>query len=927
MKDALLKERLKSFSKQWNNRGYEKGETQPFWLELLGILLDMDATDFIRFEEQVHLDNTSFMDGYIDATHVLIEQKSLGKNLSSSIRQSDGTMLTPFQQAKRYAADLPYSKRPRWIVTCNFAEFYVYDMENPNAEAQVIKLKNLESEYYRLSFLTDTESEHLKKELQISKDAGELVGKLYDAFYEQYIKVRELTEKDYKSLNILCVRLVFCFYAEDAGLFGKRDAFRDFISSYDTNHLRAALIDLFKVLNTPDGSKGTTNERDPFLDEALQKFPYCNGGLFSDETITIPQVNEKIRSLIIQSSAFDWNEISPTIFGACFESTLNPETRRSGGMHYTSVENIHKVIDPLFLNDLKEELETILDEKIDKKRLQLLDEYQNKLSSLKFLDPACGSGNFLTETYLSLRKLENRVITEKQNNQITMGAVMDPIKVSIQQFYGIEINDFAVSVAMTALWIAEAQMMEKTKAIVDNSHIEFLPLETFNNIREGNALRMDWEDIISNEKLNYIIGNPPFVGYKYQSREQKKDIADIFGDVKTGKIDYVTCWYMKAARLMGKNESIRAALVSTNSICQGEMIETVWEPLMKSGVHIDFAYRTFVWNSEASDKAHVHCVIIGFSRSDNKKYYIFEDTNVHVADNINPYLVDAANVFVKARKNQISHKPLMHMGVMARDGGYLILSDEEYKDYIEKEPQGAKFIHRYMMGREFINNIDRYCFWMVDANPADVKKCPLLMKRIEQVKQYRMESVTDATRKFADTPSLFCQLAQPTNDFIAFPKVSSQQRRYIPIGFLNKDVIVGDKIYVVENVGLYEFGILASNVHNAWMRVVAGRLKSDYSYSNTIVYNNFPWPNPTDEQKVKIESTAQGILDARANYPNASLADLYDELTMPVLLRKAHQANDKAVWEAYGKAWDIKSESECVACLMKEYQRLTENQK
>ena len=755
MNTSLTKKKLHDFSKQWEGRGYEKGETQPFWLELLGILLDKDATDYIRFEEQVHLDNTSFMDGYIDATHVLIEQKSLGKSLSSSIRQSDGTMLTPFQQAKRYAADLPYSKRPRWIVTCNFAEFYVYDMENPNAEAQVIYLKDLESEYYRLSFLTDTESEHLKKELQISKDAGDLVGKLYDAFYEQYIKVRELTEKDYKSLNILCVRLVFCFYAEDAGLFGRRDAFRDYVSSYDTGHLRTALIELFKVLNTPDGSKGTTNERDPFLDDALQKFPYCNGGLFSDDTIIIPQINEKIRDLIIQSSDFDWNEISPTIFGACFESTLNPETRRSGGMHYTSIENIHKVIDPLFLDDLKEELELILEEKLEKKRLQMLEDYQNKLADLKFLDPACGSGNFLTETYLSLRKLENKVIAEKHNNQITMGAVMDPIKVSIQQFYGIEINDFAVSVAMTALWIAEAQMMEKTKAIVNNDHLEFLPLETFTNIREGNALRINWEEVVSKKELNYIMGNPPFVGQHMRSKEQSEDMSAIWGvgEIET-KLDYVICWYKKAIDYMkDSDKEIKTAFVSTNSICQGESVPTFWNKMIVAGANIIMAHRTFIWDSEANEKAAVHCVIVGFTdKSTDKKKKLYDNGQLILCDHINPYLVDAPDIWISNRINKPQNGlPKMTTGSPPTDDGGLTLTVSEKDQLLAKYNVLARYIKPFIGAKEFLHDkvgtFTRYCLWFKDGNPSEYVNIPEIKERLLKVKNIRLKSNADRIQK------------------------------------------------------------------------------------------------------------------------------------------------------------------------------------
>lgn len=918
MKDTEIRQHAKAFAEYWKDRGYEKGESQPFWLSLLRDVLGVaEPEKFIRFEEQIMIDHTSFIDGHIPATHVLIEQKSRDKNLRSPIKQSDGQLLNPFQQAQRYSAGLPYSQRPRWIVTCNFNEFLVYDMENPKGEPEQILLKDLEKEYYRLKFITDTGDENIHKEMEVSIQAGNLVGVLYDEILKQYRNPED--PETLKSLNMLCVRLVFCLYAEDAGIFGEHSKFHNYIKSFSAKDMRKALIELFKILNQKP------EDRDPYEDEQLLAFPYVNGGLFSGDDIEIPQFNDRIRNIILRQASedFDWSDISPTIFGAVFESTLNPETRRSGGMHYTSIENIHKVIDPLFLDELREELAEIKEISVDRTRTTKLKAFQDKISRLTFFDPACGSGNFLTETYISLRRLENDVL-RCLSNQITMFTDMAPIKVSIGQFYGIEINDFAVTVAKTALWIAESQMMKETEDIL-HTDLDFLPLKSYANITEGNALRIDWETVVPKDKLNYIMGNPPFIGAMWSKGSQREDIEYVFPEcAKTGQIDYVAGWYAKSSKLI-QNTSIRCALVSTNSICQGQQVGLIWEPLFRIyNIKFDFAYQTFRWDSEANLKAQVHCVIIGFShQSVHTKKYIYQDERYIEVEHINGYLANAEDVFIMGDKKQISGMPLMHMGVMARDGGNLILDEDEYQDYIQREPLGQQFIQPYMMGREFLNNIKRYCFWLVDADPHILKKCPILLERIKNVRLSRLESPAKETQKLADTPTIFAQLNQPKGSFIAFPKVSSERRKYIPIGFLSSEIIVGDKLYVVEDVGLYHFGILTSNVHNAWMRAVCGRMKSDYSYSNTIVYNSFPWCNPTDEQKAKIEQTAQAILDARALYPDCSLADLYDELTMPVELRKAHQANDKAVMQAYGFNYKTMTESECVAELMKMYQELT----
>jgi hypothetical protein len=915
MTDKEMSRAAAEFIKRWQGEGYEKGQGQLFWGDLLTKVFGVeDLTSFVRYEDQVKSDTstTNFIDVRIPSTKVFIEQKSINKDLRAPIKQSDGNFLTPYQQVKRYASDVKYSERPRWIITCNFKEFLVYDMEQPNGEPESILLKDLEKEYYRLKFLVDAKSEHISKEMEVSMQAGEIVGRIYDALLKQY---DDNSPEALRWLNILCVRIVFCLYAEDAGIFS-RDQFHDYLSRYDTEDMRNALIRLFEVLNTP------IEKRSRYLKDDLKAFPYTNGGLFATE-IEIPQFTDELRLVLLHNASldFDWSAISPTIFGAVFESTLNPETRRAGGMHYTSIENIHKVIDALFLNTLRKEFETILEEKVEKTRNRLLDVFQDKLASLVFFDPACGSGNFLTETYLSLRRLENDVIRARYHGQTFLALEGNsPIKVSISQFYGIEINDFAVTVATTALWISESQMLAETEKIItfdDN----FLPLKTYSNITEGNALRVDWESVVPKDKLSYIIGNPPFVGVNYMSDGQREDMDNIWSETKRGKLDYVTCWYMKAAVMMiGTN--IRTALVSTNSVTQGEQAAIMWKALFDKGIHIDFAHRTFIWDSEASLKAHVHCVIVGFSWAPFKeKKYIYTSGNGTEATTINGYLLDAPVVIIEERSKPLCDVPSIVRGSQATDDGHYLFTPEEKAEFLKKEPQAERFFKRFMMGREFINNIERWCLWMPNITPTELKSCPEILKRVQAVKELREASKNKQTQQSANIPWRFGQYRVPAEHYIAFAKVSSERRRYVPFGFLTNEVIPGDKLFTIPDATIYMFGVLTSNVHMAWMRTVCGRLKSDYSYSTTIVYNNFPWPLPTEEQKAKIEQTAQGILDARALFPEASLADLYDEVAMPPELRKAHQMNDRAVMEAYG--WKVSrefTESVCVAELFKLYQ-------
>lgn len=919
MNDVEQRKAAKEFSSYWQGKGYEKGQSQPFWLSLLSKVFGVENPEqFISFENKVHLDHTSFIDGYISATKVMIEQKSLGKDLLAPIRQSDGTLLKPIEQAKRYAAELPVSQHPKWIVTCNFEKFLIYDMEHPHNEPEEILLANLPDEYYRLNFLVDNGSAHIRKEMEVSMAAGELVGKLYDAFLKEYKD--STNEESLRSLNKLCVRLVFCLYAEDAGIFGEHDMFHDYLERFEVRDLRRALIDLFKVLDQK------TAERDPYLDAALAAFPYVNGGLFEDENIEIPNFTEEIKSLLLQkaSADFDWSKISPTIFGAVFESTLNPETRRSGGMHYTSIENIHKVIDPLFLDELKNEFTKIKNIPVKRTRNLQLEAFQKKLAGLKFLDPACGSGNFLTETYISLRKIENEVIRLLTGGEIILGELLNPIQVQIKQFYGIEINDFAVSVAKTALWIAESQMMKATEDIV-HMPLDFLPLKTYTNIHEGNALRMDWEQVVSKNELDYIMGNPPFVGASMMNKQQKAEAVAIFGKIKlSNSIDYVGAWYYKASEMLFGTH-IKAALVSTNSITQGEQVAALWKPLFeKYHIHIDFAYKTFRWDSEASLKAHVHCVIIGFSNNASSgEKILFSNGMMQKVTNINAYLLEAPDVFVTSIGKPLCNVPKLTKGNQPTDNGNFILTEAERNELLSKDKSLEKCIRRYVGAKDFLNNNEiRYCLWLKNIPPITYSKNKEILRRLESIKIFRENSSAAPTRKFAEKPYLFFSSPQTEQPYLIVPRHSSENRKYIPIGFMPPEIIASDACSIICGATLYHFGVLTSNVHMAWMRAVAGRLEMRYRYSGSIVYNTFPWPTPSEAQKAKIEKTAQNILNLREKYSDCSLAVLYNVLTMPNELLEAHRANDRSVMEAYG--FDVKTmtESTCVAELMKLYQKL-----
>lgn len=911
----------KLFANKWADRGNEKSDTHSFWLELLRDVVGMqDVTTNVRFESRTS--QRGYIDVVIQDAKTFIEQKSIDVSLDKAdIRQ--GRVVTAFRQALNYANTMPNKLRPDYIITCNFAEFRIHDLNKVNAETDYISftLAELPDQIHLLDFLIDPQKSRAVREEKVSMDAGTLVGKLYDALRDQYLDPN--SDASQHSLNVLCVRLVFCLFAEDAGLFEK-DAFYRYLDGLRADQVRVALRDLFEVLNTP------VDSRDPYLSEQLKNFPYVNGGLFA-KVEQIPNFTDEILDLLVHevSEKTNWAEISPTIFGGVFESTLNPETRARGGMHYTSPENIHKVIDPLFLDSLKAELDSILNASgiTANKRKKQLEAFHTKISELKFFDPACGSGNFLTETYIHLRKIENKILSELAGDQTQLGFSNVTLKVSLDQFYGIEINDFAVSVASTALWIAQLQANIEAESIV-TANIESLPLRDAAHIHLGNALRTDWASVLAPEQCNYIIGNPPFLGYSRLDDAQKEDRKAIFGK-NGGVLDYVACWHRKAAEYMHGTDA-EAALVSTNSICQGQQVTPLWKPLFDAGIHINFAHRTFVWSNEAANQAHVLCIIVGFSYIDRpvKQAWTYTREGVEYSKpaHLNGYLADAPDAFLTRRSKPISDVPPMIAGGKPTDGGHLLLTPEEMEEVIQAEPMAKQYIRKFSMGAEFINGRDRYCLWLGNCPKTELRNMPKIWERVLLVRDFRLSSKKVATQKKAEVPWQFDEVKYPCDEpYIAVPKVSSERRTYIPMGFVQDGMIPGDMLYFVPTDSLFVFGVLVSQFQNAWMRVVAGRLKSDYRYGNTTVYNNFVFPEVDDSVRVDVEKRAQAVIDARSLYPEATLADMYDpdnDFLYPELM-KAHRELDRAVEMAYGVDFGG-DEQQIVAHLFKLYNEKVE---
>lgn len=922
----ISKDAARRFVETWTGRGHERSESQTFWYQLLHDVFGIDTpANFVKYELPVRLKNAKFIDAYIPSTKVIIEQKSSTEDLRKAKKQSDKEELTPYEQALRYSTGLKYSERPRWIVTCNFKSFLIYDMEKPNGEPFEIKLEDLEREYYLLRFLVEDTETTLRHEKEISIKAGELIGKLYDELRKKYINPD--APETLRSLNILCVRLVFCLFAEDSGLFGdNHGAFYDYLNSHKPSQMRKALIALFDVLNTP------YENRDPYdlEDEKLAAFPYVNGGLFAASDIEIPNFTADIANLLLFecSAGFDWSGISPTIFGALFEDTMNPETREVGCMHYTSVENIHRVIDPLFLNDLKDELGLILKEKVDKKRKQKLNDFHVKLASLTFLDPACGSGNFLTETYLSLRRLENEVIKMlSEPGTRYLSNELSPIKVSIENFYGIEINDFAVTVAKAALWIAEAQMMYETEHIVMRD-LEFLPLKSYSHVEGGNALTKDWNEVIAKDKLSYIIGNPPFKGKKRRENDQKNDLLKVIGidSPRPGNMDLVSGWFYKAARFM-QGTNIQASFVSTINITRGEQVSLLWDALIdKYSICIKYAYLPFVWNSESKKKAQVHCTIIGFSCQPAERKVIYSEESVpQSAKNISPYLRDEETILVSSRNHPLCNVPETGIGNKPIDDSNFLFKPDQKAAFLHEEPDAEKYFMEWYGADELIKGKKRYFLWLAKCSPAELRNLPLCKERIENVRKFRAKSTDAGTRKLANFPTRFHVTNLPETDFMVIPEVSSEGRQYIPMEYVTiesaKHKLFSNLVKLMPNATYYHFGVLQSMVHMVWTKGVCGYKDFRPRYSTDVVFNNFPWPTPTEKQKQAIEKTALAIITARKKHPECSFADLYDNDTMPDDLREAHLKNDAAVRAAYGFKESM-TENEMIARLLQMYNEL-----
>ena len=892
-----IKTRALAFSKEWQQESSEKAEAKSFWDEFFNVF-GISRRRVASFEEHVkkHADKDGFIDLFWKGV-LVVEHKSRGMSLDKA-----------YNQALDYFDGIGERDLPKYVIVSDFARFRLYDLEEN--QQHEFDLKDLHRNVRLFGFIAGYQTHKIQEQDPVNIKAAEQMGKLHD----------QMKDAGYfgHALELYLVRLLFCLFAEDTGIF-ERQQFKDYIeerTSEDGSDLAHHISTLFQVLNTP------REKRLKNLDEQLAAFPYVNGKLF-EEMLPTAGFDSAMRQELLNCCALDWSRISPAIFGSLFQSIMDKAARRNLGAHYTSEENILKLIKPLFLDELWEEFEKI---KHNKNRLL---EFHQKLRRLNFLDPACGCGNFLVIAYRELRLLELEILRASRVNMQSELNIHSLINLNVDQFFGIEIEEFPAQIAQVALWLMDHQM---NLLVSEEFGLYFvrIPLEVSSTIVCGNALRIDWETVVPARHVSYIMSNPPYVGYQWQNSEQKKDVVDIFSGLKSAtSLDYVACWYAKAAQYM-QDTKISCAYVSTNSVVQGEQVAILWpEMIQKYGIKINFAHRTFQWNNEARGKAAVHCVIIGCALFDISPKWLFEYENIKgephkiKAQNINPYLVDAPTVILDARRLPIANVPKMTLGSMPKDGGNLLLDLEEKEELLSIEPKAEKWIRPFSMGNEYINSIPRFCLWLVDCQPNDLRDMPEVLRRVELVKEMRLASPAPSTRSAAETPTIFKQLNQPNSNYLAVPRVSSERRTYIPIGYLPKEHIAGDKLYTVPNATLFHFGVLTSSMHMAWMRVVAGRLKSDYSYSNTIVYNNFSWPEkPSEKQKQTIETAAQAVLDARAQFPESSLADLYDPLTMPPALLKAHQQLDKAVDAAYGKT-NFQTEAQRVAFLFELYQKYT----
>lgn len=871
-----IKSRAIEFSKEWENEISEDAEAKSFWdgfFDVFGLTRRRLAS--FEFQVKKHGGNNGFIDLFWPGM-LIVEHKSRGRDLEKA-----------HIQAMDYFPGLIEKELPKYILVSDFEKFKLYDLEE--STEQEFLLKDLHKKAYLFGFIAGYKKQEYKEEDEVNIRAAELMGKLYDVMIETGYKGHEL--------NVFLVRILFCLFSDDANIF-LHHQFRSYLENRtreDGSDTGMHLDSLFHILNTSFEKRQTT------LDEELSQFPYVNGGLFAEQ-INCPAFNSEMRKRLIEACAFDWSKISPAIFGSLFQSVMDKDARRHLGAHYTSEKNILKLIKPLFLDELYAELEAC------GKNVKRLNELHEKISKLKFLDPACGCGNFLIIAYRELRLLELELL-KRRLGQVVLGfGVASYIRIKPEQFFGIEIDEFPARIAQTAMWLMNHQMNEIASQTFGQNIID-LPLGKGATIFIGNALQKNWEEVVTKNELSYILGNPPFIGQHLQNAEQKKDMKNIFGKIKgAGVLDYVSAWYIKAAQYI-QNTNIKVAFVSTNSITQGEQVSILWNELLnKYGIKINFAHKTFKWSNEARGKAGVYCVIIGFANFDADKKYLYEYEDIKGkahevrVKNINPYLFQGEDILIHSRSKAISNCPLMQWGNKPVDGGFLNLTDQEKEELLEREPNAEKFIRKYIGAREFIHNEARWCFWLKGVNPEEIKNCPLIMNKIQKVREFRLASKKVATQKIANIPSLFGEIRQPEEQYILVPSTSSENRKYIPFGFISKDIIVNNSCHVIPGATLYHFGILESEMHMVWVNYVCGKLESRYRYSKDIVYNNFPWPENPSEEKIKtIEKYSQEVLDVRLKYPTSSLADLYDPLTMPADLVKAHQNLDQAVDSAYGK--------------------------
>lgn len=894
-----IRDRALKFSREWADETSEDAEAKTFWDAFFDVF-GVSRRKVASFETPVKKDDGK--GGFIDLLWkgiLLVEHKSRGKDLDRA-----------YKQATDYFSGLKDRDLPRYVLVSDFARFRLYDLDGEEEPVE-FPLKDLHKQVRRFGFIAGYQVRAFKDQDPANIKAAERMGKLHDALkaggYEGH------------ALEVLLVRLLFALFAEDTGIFERRQ-FQDFIeqrTAEDGSDLGAQLTALFQTLNTPE------DKRLKALDAQLAAFPYVNGKLFA-ETLPMAAFDARQRESLLEAAGMDWSVISPAIFGSLFQSIMDDKARRNLGAHYTSEKNILKLIHPLFLDDLRVEFDRI------RSNRNKLHDFHEKLATLKFLDPACGCGNFLVVAYRELRLLELDVILALHEKDLTSGQISDPrllVKCNVDQFYGIEIEEFPAQIAQVALWLTDHQMNLRVQEAFGNRFVR-LPLEKSAGIVHGNALRIDWNDVVPAKELNFILGNPPFLGKQHQDPMQKADMAHVFSGVKAaGVLDFVSAWYLLAAKYI-RGADIGCAFVSTNSIAQGEQVGVLWSELYRLGIHIRFAHRTFTWSNEAKGKAAVHCVIIGFGAPNSKPKRIFEydhpksEPHEVSAGTINAYLVDAPEVLLTNRRDAICAVPPIVFGSMPNDGGRLLLSDDEKRSLISSEPGSEKWIRPFLGAEEFINGQKRWCLWLGGISPHELRDLKSVSKRVSEVKSLRESSTRETTRALAAYPMMFGEIRQPMHEYILVPRHSSESRSFIPLGFIAPDVVCGDSNMLIPDASVWQFGIVQSSMHMAWVRAVCGRLESRYRYSAGIVYNNFPWPEPTDKQREAIEQAAQGVLDARAQFPDATLADLYDPLTMPPALVKAHHALDRVVDAAYGKR-SFKSDAERVAFLFERYQQLT----